>query len=180
MLDVGGADAVAERAEGAIGAGVAVAGGDHHARHHQPLLGGDDVLDALARIEDVEIFDAEIARIVGEIIDLPRGVGIRHLARTASSGRIDVIDHHQRGGRIPHLAPGGAQASKGLRAGIFVEHGAIDIEQHQPVIVELPNHMRVDQSVVERAPGHSASQKKIWLAGRVQAGLLEIQCRLMI
>ena len=161
MFDVGGADAVAERAERAVGGGVAVAGGDHHARHHQRLFGRDDMLDALARIQDVEIFDAEIARVVGEIIDLPRRISVRHLACAAGRGRIDMVDDHEGCGRIPHRSSGRAQAGKGLRAGVFVEDGAIDVEQDEPVIVEAPNHMRIDQFVVERAPGHSASQEKV-------------------
>ncbi len=48
MLDVRSADAEAERAEGAVGGGVAVAGGDDHAGHDEALLGGDDMLDTLA------------------------------------------------------------------------------------------------------------------------------------
>ena len=48
MLDLGGADAVRQRAEGAVRRGVAVAADDGHARQREALLRADDVDDALA------------------------------------------------------------------------------------------------------------------------------------
>ena len=62
MLDLRGADAVGERAEGAVGRGVAVAADDGHAGQREALLRPDDVDDALAVVELVEILDAELAR----------------------------------------------------------------------------------------------------------------------
>ena len=62
MLDLGGADAVRQRAEGAVGRGVAVAADDGRAGQGEALLRPDDVDDALALVELVVIFDAEIAR----------------------------------------------------------------------------------------------------------------------
>ena len=59
VLDFGGADAVGERAECAVRAGVAVAAHERDARQRKALLGSDDVDDALALIELVEIFEAE-------------------------------------------------------------------------------------------------------------------------
>ena len=54
VLDLGGADAVGERAEGAVGRGVAVAADDGRARQGEALLRPDDVDDALALVELVE------------------------------------------------------------------------------------------------------------------------------
>jgi hypothetical protein len=51
MLDLGRADAMRERAEGAMRRGVAVAADDRHARQREALLGADDVDDALAMVE---------------------------------------------------------------------------------------------------------------------------------
>jgi hypothetical protein len=59
MLDLGGADAEGQRAERAMGRGVAVAADDGGAGQREALLGADDVDDALALVELVEIFDAE-------------------------------------------------------------------------------------------------------------------------
>jgi hypothetical protein len=48
MLDLRGADAEGQRAEGAVGRGVAVAADDGHAGQGEALLRADDVDDALA------------------------------------------------------------------------------------------------------------------------------------
>jgi hypothetical protein len=48
MLDLRRADAVRQRAEGAVRRGVAVAADDGHAGQREALLGADDVDDALA------------------------------------------------------------------------------------------------------------------------------------
>ena len=66
VLDFRGADAVRQRAEGAVGRGVAVAADDGHAGQGKALLGADDVDDALALVEGVVIFDAEIAGVLGQ------------------------------------------------------------------------------------------------------------------
>ena len=54
-----------DRTEGAVGGGVAVAADDGHARQGKALLGADDVDDALAAVELVVIFEAEVAGVVG-------------------------------------------------------------------------------------------------------------------
>ena len=67
MLDLGSADAVGERAESAVRGGVAVAADERGARQREALLGPDDVDDALALVELVEIFDAEVLGVLGQI-----------------------------------------------------------------------------------------------------------------
>ena len=66
VLDLAGADAEGERAEGAVGGGVAVAADDGHARLREPELGPDDVHDAAAvrraRRAARASRDAELAR----------------------------------------------------------------------------------------------------------------------
>ena len=67
MLDFRRADAVRQRAEGAMGGGVAVAADDGRAGKRKTLFGADDVDDALAAVVLVEIFDAEFAGVGGEL-----------------------------------------------------------------------------------------------------------------
>ncbi len=64
MLDLGRADAVGQRTEGAMRRGVAVAAHDRGARQREALLRTDDVHDALALVELVVIFEAEVPRVL--------------------------------------------------------------------------------------------------------------------
>ena len=66
------ADAVRQRAEGAVGRGVAVAADDGRAGQGEALLGPDDMHDALALVALVVIFDAEIAGVLRQRLDLQR------------------------------------------------------------------------------------------------------------
>ena len=70
VLDLGGADAVRQRAERAVGRGVAVAADDGGAGQRKALLGADDVNDALTLVELVVIFDAEILGVLRQRRDL--------------------------------------------------------------------------------------------------------------
>ena len=70
MLDFRGADAVGERAEGAVRRGVAVAAHDRRAGQGEALLGTDDVDDTLALVGLAEIFDAEILGVLRHDRDL--------------------------------------------------------------------------------------------------------------
>ena len=111
MLDLGGADAVGERAEGAVGRGVAVAADDRRPRQGEALLRPDDVDDALPRVELVVIFDAELARVPGQFLDLQAALGIGDAA--AAVGGLDVVvDDGERLVRRAHLA---ARTSAGPR-----------------------------------------------------------------
>ena len=73
MLDFGRADAEGECAEGAVGAGVAVAADDGGAGEREALLGADDMDDALAQVVHREILDAEFGAVGGEGGDLDAG-----------------------------------------------------------------------------------------------------------
>ena len=64
MLDLGRADAVRQRAEGAMRRGMAVAADDGRAGQGEALLGPDHMDDALALVALVVIFDAEIAGVL--------------------------------------------------------------------------------------------------------------------
>ncbi len=62
VLDLAGADAEGQRAERAVGAGVAVAADDRHAGLGDAELRADDVDDALAGVAHGVQADAELAR----------------------------------------------------------------------------------------------------------------------
>jgi hypothetical protein len=70
VLDFRRADAMRQRAEGAVRRGVAVAADDRHARQGEALFRSDDVDDALADIVLRIIFDAEIGGVDGQLLDL--------------------------------------------------------------------------------------------------------------
>ena len=166
MLDLGGADAVGERAEGAVGRGVAVAADDRRARQGEALLRPDDVDDALARIELVVIFDAEFARVPGQLLDLLAAFGIGDAA--AAVGGLDVVvDDGERLFRRAHLAAGHAQALERLRARHLMDEMAVDVEEAQVALGV--DDMVVPDLVVQRTRlGHNALPRP---SGRESRGI---------
>ena len=152
VLDLGGADAVRQRPEGAVRRGVAVAAHDGGARQGEALLRADDVDDALAAVELVVIFEAEIAGVLGERLDLGDAfrvlVGLR-----AVGGRDVVIDDREGLLGVAHLAAAQAQALEGLRARHLVDEVAVDIEEAGAVRLPVDDVV-VPDLVVERARRH--------------------------
>ena len=128
VLDLGRADAVGERAEGAVGRGVAVPADDRRARKCEALLRPDDVHDALPRVELVVIFDAELARVPGQLLDLRAALRIGDAA-PAVGGLDVVVDNGQRLFRRANLAPREAKAFEGLRARHLVDEMPVDIDE---------------------------------------------------
>ena len=117
-----------ERAESAVGRGVAVAADDRRARQSEALLRPDDVHDALPPIELVVIFDAEFARVPGQFLDLL--AALRILDAAAAVGGLDVVvDDSERLLRRAHLAPGQPQTLEGLRARDLVDEVPVDIDE---------------------------------------------------
>ena len=70
VLDLGGADAEGQRAERAMGRGVAVAADDGRAGQGEAQLRADDVDDALAHVEDREVGHAELVDVLLQRLDL--------------------------------------------------------------------------------------------------------------
>ena len=117
-----------KRAEGAVGRGVAVAADDRRAGQSEALLRPDDVHDALPRVELVVIFDAELARVLGQFLDLL--AALRILDAAAAVGGLDVVvDDGERLVRRAHLAPGQPQALERLRARHLVDEVPVDIDE---------------------------------------------------
>ena len=121
MLDLGGPDAEGERAEGAVGRGVAVAADDGRARLGQALLGPDDVDDALAHVSMPKNSTPNSAQWASSARPGARSSLGDALAAV---GRRDVVigDGERRVG--PGAPPARHRAAlEGLRAGHLVHQG---------------------------------------------------------
>ncbi len=73
VLDLAGADAERERAEGAVGGGVGVAADDRDARLGQPELRADDVHDALLDVAQRVQPHAELGAVAAQRLQLGAG-----------------------------------------------------------------------------------------------------------
>ena len=94
----------------------------------EALLRPDDVHDALPEVELVEIFDAEFARVPGQLLDLL--AAFRILDAAAAIGRLDVVvDDRERLLRRAHPAAGQPQALESLRARHLVDEMPVDIDE---------------------------------------------------
>ncbi len=149
MLDFRSADAIGERAERAVGRGMAVAAHQRHARQRKTLLRADDVDDALTLIELVVVFEIEEFRVFGQIRDLGRAFRIG-IGQMAVGGRHVVIDHEEGLIRRVHLAAGQPQAFERLWARHFMHDMTIDIDQ-SGAIRRLLDQMIIPDFVVQRA-----------------------------
>jgi len=149
------ADAVGERAKGAVRRGVAVAADDGGAGQREALLRPDDVDDSLPAVALVEIFDAEIARVPSQRLHLQRRFGIVD-ALGAVGGRNIVVDDGKRLFRRPHLALAQPQALEGLRARHLVHEMAVDVEEARAIRLALDDVV-LEDLVVQRL-GHSRSR----------------------
>ena len=92
VLDLGGADAHGEGAEGAVGRGVAVAADDGGAGLGQSLLGPDDMHDALADIVHRHVGDAEFGAVGLQRLDLDARVFFPDAGGAVGRGHV-VIGH---------------------------------------------------------------------------------------
>ena len=89
VLDLGGADAERDGAEGAVGGGVGVAADDRHAGLGQAELRADDVHDALVEVAERMQPDAELLGVAAQRLDL--GAADRVLDRLVPVERRDVV-----------------------------------------------------------------------------------------
>ena len=147
MLHLRRADAEGERAERAVGRGVAVAAHQRDARQREALLRADDVADALALVELVVIFEAEQPGVLGQIGDLRGAFGIPGWAwcgpTSARCGRPPAASS-----RRAHLEAGTPQPRECLRAVHLVDDMPVDIEQAGAVRL-LVDHVIAPDHVVE-------------------------------
>ena len=153
VLDLGGADAIGQRAERAVGRGVAVAADQRHAGQRKALFRADDVADALTDIELVVVFEIEQLGVLGQVRDLV-GALLSGLGLVRSDGRHVVIDDEQRLVRRVILRPVIAQAFERLRRGHLMDDMPVDVEQAGAVGL-LVDQMVGPDLVVERARLHA-------------------------
>ncbi len=159
VLDLAGADAEGDRAEGAVRRGVRVAADDRHARLGEAELRADHVHDALPGVAHRVQPDAELGRVLAQRLDLRPGdrvrdravrAGQRH-ARAGDAGRRNVVVLGGDGQvRAAYLAAGRAQAVEGLRAGDLVDEVQVDEEQFWLALLAA-HHMGVPDLLRERA-----------------------------
>ena len=157
VFDLGSADAMRQRAERAMGGGVAVAADHGHAGQRPALFGTDDMHDPLTHIGHRIIVHAKIPGVLVQRRDLDSAV-LGHLCRVLAAhcgGHVVVGNGDGLVGRA-HRAPGHAQPLKGLRAGHFVHQVAVDI-QKAGAVVDLVGHMGIPDLVIERLGGHWSS-----------------------
>src|SRR5512142_2421660 len=92
---------------------------DCRARQRESLLRADNMDDALAPIELVEIFDAEIPGVLRQRGDLLRAFRIGVWLCAIGGGYVVIDDRKGLVGRV-HLAAGGAQTFECLRTRNFM------------------------------------------------------------
>src|SRR5208282_659144 len=132
-----------------------------------------DVDDALARIELVIIFDPELARVSGQLLDLLAAFGIGDAA-LAVGGLDVVVDDGQGLVRRAHLAARHPQAFERLRARHLMDEMAVDVDEAQ--IALGVEDMIVPDLIVQRTRlGHNALQRP-W--GANSRGIGRYLCRM--
>ncbi len=146
-----------QRAESAVGGGMAVAADDGHAGQGPALFGADDMHDALTHVRHRIVVDAEILGVLVERFDLNAAV-FGHRGRIgAVQRRGDVVIRHGDGlFGCADGAAGHAQAFKGLRAGDLMHEVAVDIQQAGAVI-GLMDNVIVPDLVVKGTRAHGSA-----------------------
>ncbi|CEI77608.1 Flp pilus assembly protein TadG [Pseudomonas aeruginosa] len=157
MLYLGSADAVGQRAEGAVGGSVRVAADHGHPREGRALLRTDHMDDALAHVVHLEFGDAEVVAVLVEGLHLQArdlvGDGGDAALALGAGGRHVVVRGGDVGVDPPRLAPGQAKTLEGLRRGHFVQDMAVDVDQRRTVVALL-DQVHVPEFVVEGLAGH--------------------------
>jgi hypothetical protein len=139
---------VGERTECAVRGRVAIAANNRGAGQCETLLGSNDVDDALALVEFVEIFDAKIFRILGQRFDLNAAVVVGDTFGAVGRRHV-MVDDGERFFRRAHLAARHAQTFEGLRARHFVHQMPVDVEQARAIWLAI-NDVVIKDLVVER------------------------------
>ena len=149
VLDLRGADAERERAEGTVRRRVAVSTNDRHAGLREAELGSDHVDDALAAASGRVEGNAELGAVPLERVELR----LRERIRDRPLLRRHVVVH-RRNGQVgpPQLAARQPEAVEGLRRGDLVDEMEVDEEQRG-----LAGRLRDDVALpdlVEEGLGH--------------------------
>ncbi len=132
MLDFARANAEGQRAERAVGGGVAVTANDGHARLCQAQLWADDVDDAPVAAVHAQQGYAEVTGICLHLGDLCRGHLVKdgHVER---GGGHAVVNGSHSLIRPAHRQPARPQPGEGLRRRDLVDEVQIDVEYGRSV-----------------------------------------------
>ena len=128
VLDLAGADAERQRAEGAVGGGVGVTADDGGAGLGQAQLRAHDVHDALLDVAQRVQPYAELGAVLAQRLQLGAGDRVRDRLVDVEGRGVVVLG---RDGEVEaaHLAAGLPQAVEGLGAGHLVQQVQIDEEE---------------------------------------------------
>jgi len=107
---------------------VGVPAGDSRAGKDKPLLGTDDVDDAVAEIVDAEQRNPELGAVGLERFHLGAGVLVGNSIRTPDGGDVMIGDRERRL-RSAHLQASAPQAFEGLRAVHLGDEMTVDVDQ---------------------------------------------------
>ena len=156
VLDLARADAEGQRADGAVGRGVAVAADDGHPRLGEAQLGPDHVHDALVGVAHRVAGDAELLAVGREHLELLGRDGVGH--RLVDVGRRHVVVGRRHGEvGSAHAASGQAQAVEGLGRGHLVDEVQVD-EQEVGLALGVLRTTWESQTLSRRVRGASATQ----------------------
>ncbi len=165
VLDLGGADAVRQRAERAMRGGMRIAADHGHARQGGALLRADHMHDALPRIVHLELEDAEVVAVFVQRLHLQArdlvGNRLQPALAFGARGRHVVIGRGDIGVDAPRLAPGQAQAFEGLRRGHFVQDVAVDVDQRRAIVTAC-DLVQFPQLVVQGPGSHRGNPSGGW------------------
>ena len=163
VADFRAADAEGERAERPVGAGVAVAAHDGHARPARAELGTDDVHDPAPRVAHAEQLDPKFRRVVLELPNLPGGrVHLdRYVAENlVGGGRSGVIHGGERAVEPPHGQLQRPQDAERLGRGDLVHEVQVDVKHRRSGGGFRHHFMRFPDLVEQRARRHGATPRK--------------------
>ncbi len=146
-----------QRAECAMGGGVAVAAHHGHARQGPALFRPDNMHDALTHIGHRVIMHAEIFGVFIQSLHLNAGFFGHLRGIVAPCGGWHVVVRHGDGfiGRVD-LAARHAQAFERLRAGDLVDQMAVDIQKAGAVIGFIRD-MGIPDFIIKGLGGHVSS-----------------------
>jgi hypothetical protein len=132
VLDLTGADAHADGAEGAVGGGVRVTTDDGHAGLAGAELGADGVDDALVGVAHGVQFHAEFGAVLPQCLDLRAGdlvLDLQQVAAVDADGGDVVVLGAQGEVRAPDGASRLAQTVEGLGAGHLMDEVEVDVDE---------------------------------------------------
>ena len=148
VFHFGRADAMRQRAKGAVRGRVRVAADDRHAGQGRTLLRADHMHDTLALVVHVEVGQAVMLGVLVQRFHLQARDRIGNAVDAAGGGHV-MVGHGQVGGNAPRLAARHAETIEGLRAGDFVQQVPVDIQNCRAIIFG-PNNVGFPEFVVKR------------------------------